>query len=73
MASEPAANLPVSVNVGMTVEDAERALIEATLASSGNNKTRAAAILGISIRTLHGKLNQYRNGGTEPVAKAAEA
>ncbi len=73
MTAEPSANLPVAVHVGMTVEDAERALIEATLVSSGNNKTRAASILGISIRTLHGKLNQYRNAEDEPVAKAAEA
>ena len=35
-------------------------LIEATLKHAGNNKTRAATILGISTKTLHVKLRQYR-------------
>jgi DNA-binding NtrC family response regulator len=30
-----------------------------TLESCGDNKTRAAAILGISAKTLHSKLNRY--------------
>ncbi len=47
------------VHVGMTVGDAERILIEATLANAKSNKTRAAAVLGISTKTLHGKLKQY--------------
>ena len=50
----------VGVDVGMTIDEAERLLIEATLAHAGNNKTRAALILGISTKTLHVKLRQYR-------------
>ena len=42
-----------------TVDEAERELIVRTLASTGNNKTRAADILGISLKTLHNKLNRY--------------
>jgi DNA-binding NtrC family response regulator len=42
------------------IEEAERALIEATLATARNNKTRAAVILGISTKTLHAKLRLYR-------------
>ena len=50
----------VGVDVGMTIDEAERLLIEATLAYAANNKTRAALILGISTKTLHVKLRQYR-------------
>jgi len=44
---------------GMTVADAERALIEMTLRHTGNNRTRAADILGISPKTLFNKLKEY--------------
>jgi DNA-binding NtrC family response regulator len=44
---------------GMTVADAERRLILETLASTQNNKTRAAEMLGISLKTLHNKLKEY--------------
>ena len=50
----------LGVHIGMTIEDGERLLIEATLADAANNKSRAAAILGISPKTLHAKLKQYR-------------
>ena len=50
---------PVSVPVGTTIEEAERLLILKTLASANNNKTRAAEILGISLKTLHNKLHRY--------------
>ena len=45
--------------VGTTVEDAERELILRTLKQTGGNKTRAAEILGISLKTLHNKLHKY--------------
>ena len=44
----------------MTVDEAERRLIIATLEASGNNKTRAAEMLGISLKTLHNKLNRMK-------------
>ncbi|HEY3835948.1 MAG TPA: sigma-54 dependent transcriptional regulator [Bryobacteraceae bacterium] len=44
---------------GITVSDAERALIEMTLRHTGNNRTRAAEILGISPKTLFNKLKEY--------------
>lgn len=50
----------LGVEVGMSIDDAERLLVMATLDHTGNNKTRAAAILGISAKTLHVKLRQYR-------------
>jgi DNA-binding NtrC family response regulator len=49
----------VSFRVGTSLEDAEKALILKTLAAKGNNKTRAADVLGISLKTLHNKLKTY--------------
>src|SRR5712672_3318726 len=45
--------------IGTTVDAMERELILQTLAATGNNKTRAAELLGISLRTLHNKLKEY--------------
>jgi len=47
------------IRVGLTVGQAEKVLIEATLAHVGMNKTRAAAMLEISTRTLHTRLREY--------------
>jgi DNA-binding NtrC family response regulator len=55
----------VHVGVGTTVEEAEKMLILKTLEATNNNKTRAAEILGISLKTLHNKLKEY---GKENVA-----
>jgi DNA-binding NtrC family response regulator len=45
--------------IGTTVENAEKGLILRTLEHTRNNKTRAAEILGISLKTLHNKLKEY--------------
>jgi DNA-binding NtrC family response regulator len=50
--------------VGRTVADVERDLILDTLDHTLGNRTHAANILGISIRTLRNKLNQYADEGT---------
>jgi DNA-binding NtrC family response regulator len=57
--------LDVVVRVGSSIEEAEQALIEATLRHTSNNKTRAAGILGITPKTLHTKLKLYRLGAEE--------
>ena len=49
--------------VGRTVADVERDLILETLKHCLGNRTHAANILGISIRTLRNKLNEYADGG----------
>ena len=45
--------------VGMTMEEIEKEAISKTLAETGNNKKRAAEILGIGLRTLYRKLESY--------------
>jgi len=45
---------------GMTVGEAERLLIMRTLEHTNQNRTQAAKMLGISIRTLRNKLNEYK-------------
>jgi DNA-binding NtrC family response regulator len=49
----------VPVRVGSTVNEGERLLIMRTLEATGQNKTRAAEILGVSLKTLHNKLKEY--------------
>ncbi len=49
----------ITILVGSSVEEAEKKLILRTLASVNNNKTKAAEILGISLKTLHNRLHQY--------------
>jgi len=54
----------IHLDVGTTVEEAEKMLIVKTLAATNNNKTRAAEILGISLKTLHNKLKEYGSAST---------
>jgi DNA-binding NtrC family response regulator len=46
---------------GLTVAEAEQQLIEVTLQHTHGNKTRAAELLGISLKTLHNKLTRARD------------
>lgn len=48
--------------IGRTVQDVEKELILSTLNYCGGNRTHAADILGISIRTLRNKLKEYEDG-----------
>jgi DNA-binding NtrC family response regulator len=59
-ATEPTVLPTLTLSPGMTVDEAERRLILITLEHTANNKTRAAEILGISLKTLHNKLNKFR-------------
>ncbi len=65
-AAAPAPGTPAAADretvrfpIGATVGEAEKELILRTLEHTGNNKTRAAEILGISLKTLHNKLREY--------------
>jgi DNA-binding NtrC family response regulator len=53
------------LTAGTTVDEAERRLIDLTLDHTGVNKTRAAEMLGISLKTLHNKLNRMKQGTPE--------
>jgi DNA-binding NtrC family response regulator len=48
--------------IGTTVDDMEQELILQTLSATSQNKTRAAELLGISLKTLHNKLKEYEAG-----------
>ncbi len=53
----------VETMIGRTIADVERDMIINTLDHCLGNRTHAANILGISIRTLRNKLNQYKDSG----------
>jgi DNA-binding NtrC family response regulator len=55
----------VRLGVGTTVGEAEKLLILKTLEATNNNKTKAAEILGISLKTLHNKLKEYGSATTD--------
>jgi DNA-binding NtrC family response regulator len=62
----------VRLGVGTTVEEAEKLLILKTLQATANNKTRAAEILGISLKTLHNKLKEYGNAQADAATGTQE-
>lgn len=66
-ASEVAASFTHSL-VGKTIDEVEQDLILSTLESCRGNRTHAARVLGISIRTLRNKLNYYVDTGRVPDA-----
>ena len=57
--------LRIPVEAGVSVREMERELISRTLEEVGGNRTKAAKMLGISIRTLRNKLNEYKQEGQE--------
>ena len=63
-AQQPSVNLPV----GLSLAQAERQLIEATLRRYGYQKERTAAALGISVKTLYNRIKDYAQGdrGSKP-------
>jgi len=58
----------VTVLVGTSLAESERNLICATLESCGGNKTRAAEVLGVSLKTLYNRLHEYGVGIVRPQA-----
>jgi two-component system response regulator FlrC len=57
--------------VGMTVKEIERKLIGQTLKHVNDNRTHAAEMLGISIRTLRNKLREYAHSGGQDLPSAS--
>lgn len=50
----------ISLDLPITMEDAEKAIILETISFAGGNKTKAAEILGIGRKTLHRKLSEWK-------------
>jgi DNA-binding NtrC family response regulator len=50
----------MDIGVGMSIAEAERRLIEATLSGCDGDKKKAAHLLGISLKTLYSRLGEYR-------------
>ena len=61
----------ISIQAGMTVKEMERQLISKTLEQVNDNRTHAAELLGISIRTLRNKLKEYQQELEESQTEAA--
>ncbi|BEU28308.1 sigma-54 dependent transcriptional regulator [Paraburkholderia sp. 22B1P] len=61
----PATSSTVNIPFGMSLEEADRQLILATLEQCGGVKVRAADVLGISLKTLYNRLVEYRVTGDE--------
>jgi DNA-binding NtrC family response regulator len=56
----------ITLPIGTPIEEVERQMILRTLQKTDNNKTRAAELLRISLKTLHNKLRLYRDRGLLP-------
>jgi DNA-binding NtrC family response regulator len=62
-ASSPTEIIPMLI--GATVDEVERELVVQTLARCDGNRTRAARVLGISVRTLRNKIREYVADGID--------
>jgi DNA-binding NtrC family response regulator len=60
-----ARNQIVPLLIGSTVDEIERELVLQTLAHCDGNRTRAARVLGVAVRTLRNKIRQYSADGTD--------
>ena len=64
-ASSLTLNEIVPLLIGSTVGEIERELVLQTLARCDGNRTRAARVLGVSVRTLRNKIRQYAADGID--------
>jgi DNA-binding NtrC family response regulator len=71
--SKPAAGTSITIPFGTSLAEADRQLILATLEQCGGVKTRAAEILGISLKTLYNRLVEYGNDAREDGDAADES
>ena len=58
-----ASNGGAELKAGVSLRELEKQLIAVTLQETDGNRTQAAEMLGISLRTLRNKLREYREGG----------
>ena len=65
IAQSLAPNEVIPFLIGSTVEEVERALVVQTLARCDGNRTHAARVLGLSVRTLRNKIRLYVAEGVD--------
>ena len=70
-APQPADDV-LQVPVGARMSDVEEAYLRLTLKHANNNRRRAAAMLGLCLRTLHNKLREYEKGKTNGAGSGVE-
>ncbi|QOZ30112.1 helix-turn-helix domain-containing protein [Bradyrhizobium sp. CCBAU 51753] len=63
----------VPLLIGATVDEVERELVLQTLARCDGNRTRAARVLGLSVRTLRNKIREYSAEGIDVPAHSDHA
>jgi len=66
-------NVIIPLPVGATVGEVERELVLQTLARCDGNRTHAARVLGLSVRTLRNKIRQYSAHGIHVPAHGDQA
>ena len=57
--ASPSFKLHSAAEAGTSMRELERRLLETTLNNTGGNRTRAAAMLGVSLRTIRNKIREY--------------
>ncbi|HSZ20067.1 MAG TPA: sigma-54 dependent transcriptional regulator [Candidatus Acidoferrum sp.] len=57
--TSPETQRPSAIAAGVSLRDAERELLERTLEATGGNRTRAAELMGVSLRTVRNKIRNY--------------
>jgi DNA-binding NtrC family response regulator len=63
--TQPSSGSTLTISVGTSLASADKKLILATLEQCGGVKKRAAELLGISLKTLYNRLEEYGNTATE--------
>ena len=53
------ASINMVPKLGQTLQAVEREVLEATLHATGGNRTRAAEMMGVSLRTIRNKIREY--------------
>jgi DNA-binding NtrC family response regulator len=67
----PEAGDVLTIRAGAEMRDVEEAYIRLVLRHTNNNKRRAAKVLGICLRTLHGKLRSFEDRNTQSASATA--